>query len=137
MKDIPFFLKVGGDYNFDGEMAFILLLELGTFIRVAGNLRQNGVLDPKTNEPYKVTSCRYYTWKWLLQNPNRSWEIIQERNIPITRKYWEQFLVVKAYSRFVIAGKSRKRFYKWLEENGLEAYKGYRKSKYFEDKEDI
>ena len=137
MSNTPRFIRVGRNFDLDGEETYRLLIELGTFPKVVGNLAQQGKINGKTGKPYNKSTVQYTTWNWVLINPDYAYKILLESGAEVTEEYWRQFLVQKAFTRFVNIGHSRKRFVRWLKDHDLEEFSNYRKPKYFEDKDTV
>jgi len=126
------FLKVSKHYNIDPEEVWNLIIDLGSFDKVAKNLFSRGIINQKNGKPFTNAILQRVAWRWIIENPDRAYEIIHAKVPDMGTEYWEQFLVSKAFTVFVTIRHNRKQFETWLVDRGLDIkYVEYRKSKYF------
>jgi len=125
------FMRTWKHTNFDPEEIWSLMIELGSFYKVSGNLAERGILNLKNGLPLTNFILQRATWKWIISNPEKAYEILHEKAPTMSKEYWEQFLVSKAYTILVTVNHNRENFKKWCKANNLNDYAEYRKSKYF------
>ena len=125
------FLKVSKHYNIDPEEVWNLIIELGSFSKVSLNLANRGILNQKNSLPFTTFILQRAVWRWIVDNPDKAYEILKSKVPDLTEEYWEQFIVSKAYTVHITINHSRERFENWLKERKLEKYLDYRKSRYF------
>lgn len=122
------FLQTGKHFNIDDEKVWELVLELGTFEKVGSHLYSQGIKNEKNGKPLSKHILSIRTWRWVLDNPEKSLEMLRKKEPDVSDVYWEQFLVSKAYSIFVALQHNRDHFEEWLKERGLSKYSGYKKT---------
>lgn len=98
---------------------FELWVELGSIQKVCGNLAFKGTINPYTQRPFTPMGVWKSAMFWVTSNIEEAWKFYQEGGSPFTKKEFEEWVVGKA---MFVYGTSRKRFLRWIDENGFEKY---------------
>jgi hypothetical protein len=98
--------------NLDGKQLLLRWLELGSAYKVQKELTREGHLNPSTRRPFTVGGISHAVWKYCINNPEESYDVVVKYRVArgeyLTLQEWvvetlkhSSYLSTKDYIKFL------------------------------------
>lgn len=110
----------------DQKQCFELWLKYDSIYHVATALAEQGVCNPETGNPFSGSAIWQSAMRYIIQDPDASYQIYVDKGSKLTRKEFNVFLIKHAMTIF----RSQRKLEEWVKEHGLQDYEFAWKCKY-------